>query len=94
MVAYFFGTWDKENEIAEKQFIQNKCCDVNMLEEYCLEQERLYYKFNKPTHTVKKTFIVNIPGSVAEMMEAKLKADGATDLTGYSFAICIRWLQN
>ena len=54
------------------------------MEEYYLEQERLYYIFHKPTDTIHKTFMLNMPGPIAEMMEAKFKADAVTDLSMYS----------
>ena len=62
------------------------CCDVRQMEEYYLEQERLYYIFHKPTDTIHRTFVLNMLGPVAEMMEAKFKGDAVTDLEMYSIA--------
>lgn len=56
------------------------------MEEYYLEQERLYYIFHKPNDTIHATFVLNMPGPVAEMMEAKFKADAVTDLAMYNIA--------
>ena len=72
--------------IAEKQFLQNKCCNVRQMEEYYLEQERLYYIFHKANDTIHRTFVLNMPGPVADMMEAKFKADAVTDLAMYNIA--------
>lgn len=57
---------------------------MRKLEEYYMEQERLYYIFQKPTDIIHRTFVLNIPGPVAEMMEVEFKADVVTDLTNYS----------
>ena len=54
------------------------------MEEYYLEKERLYYIFHKPTDTIHKKFVLNTPRPVAEMMEAKFKADAVTDLSMYN----------
>lgn len=51
-----------------------------------MEQKRLYYTFHKPTETIYMTFVLNMPGPVAEMMEAKLKADVVRDMTTLSLA--------
>ncbi|KAK9190646.1 hypothetical protein WN943_019253 [Citrus x changshan-huyou] len=56
------------------------------MEEYYLEQERLYYIFDKQTDTIHSTFVLNMPGPVAEMMEAKFKADAIVDLAQLSLA--------
>lgn len=45
-----------------------------------MEQERLYYTFHKPTDIIHRTFVLNMPGPVTEMMEAKLKADAVRDM--------------
>ena len=66
----FLGQFTREEEVADKQFLQNKCCDVRKIKEYNLEQERLYYIFHKPTDTIHRTFVLNMLGSVAEMMKA------------------------
>ena len=62
------------------------CCDVRQMEEYYLEQEMLYYIFHKPTDTIHMTFVLNMPEPVAEMVEAKFKADAVIDLVMYSIA--------
>lgn len=80
----FIGTRPRETKITEKQFLQNKCWDVRQLEEYYMEWERLYYAFNKPTDTIKRTFKLNMPGPIAEILEAKFKAEGLTDLLNFS----------
>ena len=82
----FLGQYIREEEVAEKQFLQNKCCDVRKMEEYYLEQERLYYIFDKQSDTIHRTFVLNMPGPVAEMMEAKFKADAIVDLAQLSLA--------
>lgn len=82
----FLGQFTREEEVAEKQFLQNKCYDVRKMEEYYLEQERLYYTFHKTSDTIHKTFVLSMPGPVAEMMEAKLKADAIVDLSVLSIA--------
>ena len=51
------------------------------MEEYYLEQESLYYIFHKPTDIIHRTFVLNMPGPVAEMMKAKFKAKVITDLS-------------
>lgn len=54
------------------------------MEEYYIEQERMYYTFHKPIDTIHMTFVLNMLGPVAEMMEAKLKADAIRDMTTLS----------
>ena len=56
------------------------------MKEYYLEQERLYYTFHKNSDTIHRTFVLNMPGPVAEMMEAKLKADAIVYLSVLSIA--------
>lgn len=56
------------------------------MEEYYLEQERLYYIFHKPTDTIHRTFVLNMLGLVVEIMEAKFKADAIIDLSMYNMA--------
>ena len=56
------------------------------MEEYYLEQERLYYTFHKNSDTIHRTFVLNMPGPVAEIMEAKFKADAIIDLSTLSIA--------
>ena len=56
------------------------------MEEYYLEQEMLYYTFDKTSDTIHRTFVQNMPGPVAEMMEAKFKADAIVDLAQLSLA--------
>ena len=82
----FVGQYTKEEEVAEKQFLQNKCCDVRKMEEYYFEQERLYYTFYKNSDTIHRTFVLNMPGPVAEMMEVKFKTDAIIDLSTLSIA--------
>ena len=82
----FLGQYTREKEVTENQFLQNKCCDVRKMEEYYLEQERLYYIFDKQSDTIHRTFVLNMPGPVAEMMEAKFKADAIVDLAQLSLA--------
>lgn len=44
----------------------------------------MYYTFHKPIDTIHMTFVLNMLGPVAEMMEAKLKADAIRDMTTLS----------
>ena len=82
----FLGQFTREEEVAEKQFLQNKFCDVRKMKEYYLEQEMLYYTFDKTSDTIHRTFVLNMPGPVAEMMEAKFKANEITDLSQLNIA--------
>ena len=56
------------------------------MKEYYLEQERLYYTFDKTSDTIHRTFVLNMPGPVAEIMEVKFKADAIVDLAQLSLA--------
>lgn len=56
------------------------------MKEYYIEQERLYYIFHKPNDTIHKTFVLNMPGQIAEMMEVKFKANVITNLATYNIA--------
>lgn len=47
-------------------------------------KEWFYYIFNKQTDTIKRTFIFNMPGPVADMLEAKFKIEGITKLFNFS----------
>ena len=50
------------------------------MEAYYLDQERLYYIFDKQSDTIHRTFVLNMPDPIAEMIEAKFKADAIVDL--------------
>ena len=56
------------------------------MEEYYLEQERLYYTFDKSSDTIHRMFVLNMPGPVAKIMEAKFKADAITNLSQLNIA--------
>lgn len=40
-----------------------------------MEKQRLYFIFNKPTHTINRTVIFNMPNSVAKILETKFKIE-------------------
>ncbi|KAJ4718959.1 polyprotein [Melia azedarach] len=86
LVAHFYGTTEREKDLAEKNYLQTKCCDVQQLKAYYLKQEQLFYKVNKPSDTMVRTFVLNMPAPVAEMLEAKFKSEGITNLSSYSLA--------
>lgn len=82
----FMGTRATEVQLTEKQFLQNKCCDVRQLEKYYIEQERLYFLFQKPIDIINQTFVLNMRGLVAKMPEAKFEAEAIIDLINFSSA--------
>lgn len=82
----FHGTWTKRSIVGRK-IIPPK----QML--WCLEAWRILHgarttllSFLNPTDTIHRTFILNMPRPVVEMLEGKFKADAITDLTNYSLA--------
>lgn len=51
-----------------------------------MEKQCLYFIFNKPTHTINRTIIFNMPNPVAEMLETKFKIEELIGLSKYNLA--------
>lgn len=58
----FMGTRVRETEIVEKQFLQR-----------LLYRKNISISFSTNYQTIKRTFILNMPGIVAKMLEANSK---------------------
>lgn len=59
---------------------------VERLVDYYMEKQRLCFIINKPTHTINRTIIFNMPNSVAKMLETKFKIEELIELSKYNLA--------
>lgn len=82
----FHGTWMKRSTVGRKLIPPKQ-----ML--WCPEAWRILHgarttllSFLNPTDTIHRTFILNMPRPIVEMLEGKFKAGTITDLTNYSLA--------